>query len=402
MSTQTAVRQSQPATFSFTVAYSTLTSITFSAVASAPTPIYRLYQESLGLTPLMITLIFAVYSLTMIAAFLTLARLSDFVGRKPMILAALFLNAFALALFLFAGSAEALLAARAVQGVATGIALATLGASIGDTAPLAAPTLNSVTAFAGMTAGALLAGALVTYGPWPTKLVFGLLLGVTIAEMGALFLMRETAPCKPGAWSVLRPNLTVPAPAVGPMIRLFPLTLSGWALGGFYLSLMPSLVIAATGIRSPLLGAAVVSALMLTGGLSALALRRLEATAAVRFSALMLSIGIILTLFAIKIGSPTGMFLGTVVAGVGFGPSYGASLRTLLPLATVRERAGLLSAYLVESYFAFALPAVLAGLAAPRYGLVGTALAYGSALALCAVTTLLIETLTMRTSKASM
>ena len=58
-------------------------------VASTPTPIYRLYQETLGLTPLAITLIFAIYSLTMVAAFLTVARLSDFVGRKPMILAAL-------------------------------------------------------------------------------------------------------------------------------------------------------------------------------------------------------------------------------------------------------------------------------------------------------------------------
>ena len=392
MSSQTVVSPSRSSTISFTLAYSTLTSITFSAVASAPTPIYRLYQVILGLTPLTVTLIFAVYSFTMIGAFLTLARLSDFVGRKPMILAALGLNAVALALFLFAGSAEALLAARAAQGVATGIALATLGATIADTAPLASPTLNSVTAFIGLTAGSLLAGALVAYAPWPTRLVFGLLLAVTIVEMAALFFIRETAPRKPGAWSVLRPNLAVPAVALGPMIRLFPLTLSGWALGGFYLSLMPSLVVAATGIHSPLLGAAVVSALTLTGGVSALASRRLEATAAVRFSALMLSVGIVLTLFAIETGSPVGMFLGTIVAGVGFGPSYGASLRTLLPLATVRERAGLLSAYFVESYLAFALPAVFAGLAAQRFGLVRTALVYGSALVVCAVATLLIET----------
>jgi len=392
MSSQTVVSPSRSSTISFTLAYSTLTSITFSAVASAPTPIYRLYQVILGLTPLTVTLIFAVYSFTMIGAFLTLARLSDFVGRKPMILAALGLNAVALALFVFAGSAEALLAARAAQGVATGIALATLGATIADTAPLASPTLNSVTAFIGLTAGSLLAGALVAYAPWPTRLVFGLLLAVTIVEMAALFFIRETAPRKPGAWSVLRPNLAVPAAALGPMIRLFPLTLSGWALGGFYLSLMPSLVVAATGIHSPLLGAAVVSALTLTGGVSALASRRLEATAAVRFSALMLSVGIVLTLFAIETGSPVGMFLGTIVAGVGFGPSYGASLRTLLPLATVRERAGLLSAYFVESYLAFALPAVFAGLAAQRFGLVRTALVYGSALVVCAVATLLIET----------
>ncbi|MBV1702927.1 MAG: MFS transporter [Hyphomicrobiales bacterium] len=390
----------QPQSLAFTLVYATGTTITFSAVSSAPTPIYRLYQEGLGLTPLEITLIFAIYTLTMIATFLTIARLSDFVGRKPMIFAALALNALALALFLAAGSAQVLMAARAAQGVATGIALATLGATIADTAPKAAATLNSVTAFIGLTAGSLLAGALVAYAPWPTQLTYALLLAVTIVEMGALVFIRETAPRKIGGWGALRPNLTVPPAAIGAMMRLFPLTLSAWALGGFYLSLMPSLVIAATGVRSPLLGAAVVSALMLTGGLSVFAFRSLAAARAVRASALLLAIGIIMTVFAIRAGSAVGMVSGTVIAGFGFGGSYGAALRTLLPLAANHERAGLLSAYFVVSYLAFALPAVVAGLAAPHFGLVATSLVYGSVLALCALATLVIETFFTRAAAA--
>ena len=139
------------------------------------------------------------------------------------------------------------------------------------------------------------------------------------------------------------------------MARLFPLTLSAWALGGFYLSLMPSLMIEATGIRSPLVGAAVVSALMVSGGLSSFATRAFDAGKTVRASAALLAAGIVLTLFAIAAGSPLGMVFGTIVAGLGFGASYGASLRVLLPLASAHERAGLLSAYFVESYLAFAL-----------------------------------------------
>ena len=82
-----------------------LTAITFSAVSAAPTPIYRFYRETLGLSPFAITFIFAVYSFTMIAAFLTVARLSDYVGRKPMMVVALGLNAIALLLFFVAESA---------------------------------------------------------------------------------------------------------------------------------------------------------------------------------------------------------------------------------------------------------------------------------------------------------
>src|SRR3984957_9118268 len=376
-----------------TAVYATVTAITFTTVSAAPTPIYRFYRETLGLTPFGITFIFAIYSFTMIATFLTIARLSDYIGRKPMILLALGLNAVALLLCFFAESAEALVLARAVRGVATGVALATLGAVLADTAPQWAATLNSVTAFMGL---ALVSGVFVAFAPWPTHLVYAVLLGVTLAEMVILPWIVETTSRKAGAWSGIRPKLTVPRAALAPMARLLPLTLSAWALGGFYLSLMPSLMIEATGVRSPLVGAAVVSSLMVSGGLSSLASRALDAGKTVRASAALLAIGIVLTVFAIAAGSPAGMFFGTTVAGLGFGASYGASLRVLLPLASAHERAGLLSAYFVESYLAFALAAIAAGLAAPRFGLVTTALFYGSALALSALVTLAVETLAAR------
>ena len=396
MSTTAITVPARPVSRSITAIYATATAITFSTVAGAPTPVYRLYRETLGLTPFAITFIFAVYSFTIIGAFLTIARLSDYVGRKPMILLALGLNAAALLLFFVAGSAGALVAARAVQGVATGVALATLGAVIADTAPKWAATLNSVTAFLGLALGALISGLFVAFAPWPTHLVYAVLLGVTLAEMVILAWVAETTSRKPGAWGGMKPKLKVPAAAAGPMARLFPLTLSAWALGGFYLSLMPSLIIEATGIRSPLVGAAVVAALMLTGGLSSFATRALDAGKTVRASAAFLAAGVVFTVAAIAAGSPMGMFFGTIVAGLGFGSSYAASLRVLLPLASSHERAGLLSAYFVESYLAFALPAIAAGLAAPRFGLVTTALIYGSTLALSALVTLAVETAAAR------
>src|ERR1700722_8166065 len=145
MSTACVSVPARSASASLTAVYATVTAITFSAVSGAPTPIYRFYREALGLTPFMIPLIFATYAFAMIAAFVTVARLSDYVGRKPMIVVALGLNAVALILFFVAESAGTLIVARAVQGVATGVALATLGAVIADTAPQWAATLNSVT-----------------------------------------------------------------------------------------------------------------------------------------------------------------------------------------------------------------------------------------------------------------
>ena len=112
----------------------------------------------------------------------------------------------------------------------------------------------------------------------------------------------------------------------------------------------------------------------------------------VRASAALLAAGTVLTVFAIVAGSPVGMAFGTIVAGLGFGASYGASLRVLLPLAAAHERAGLLSAYFVEIDLAFALRPSQPARRAP-VGAGYDSACLRSALALCALVTLAVETI---------
>src|SRR6187401_1880525 len=83
--------------------------MTFSASSSAPTPVYHLYQDSLGLSHLTLTVIFAVYAFSLLAGLLTVGSLSDYVGRRPVAFAALLLNAVAMALFVAGGSATILI-----------------------------------------------------------------------------------------------------------------------------------------------------------------------------------------------------------------------------------------------------------------------------------------------------
>lgn len=360
--------------------YAAVVAISFSATSSAPTPLYHFYQQSWGLSPAIITVIFAAYAFGMLASFLTIARLSDYVGRRPMILSALLLNAVALVIFITAGSAAELIAARIVQGLGTGIALTTLGAAILDTDKANGALYNSVTAFLGLMVGSLLGGVLVAFAPLPAQLVYIVLLVVTLAEAAVLLVAPETTTGKPGALKVLKPYVSVPKAAMGPLIRLLPLNIAGWALGGFYLSLMPTLVSIATGTKSLFVGAAVVSALMLTASITVFAFRKLAPARMLTISMVGLIAGIAITLGAVYLQSAPLMILGTIVAGVGFGNAYSGNLRTLLPLAGEQERAGLLAAYFVESYVSFAIPAVIAGLAAPVLGLVTTSYYYGAVL----------------------
>src|SRR3954469_19475256 len=112
--------------------FAVIAAMIFSASSSAPTPLYRIYQDHLGLTPLTLTIIFGAYAFSLLAALLTVGSLSDYVGRRPVTFVALLLNAGAMGLFLDAHSALELVAARVVQGVAVGAAITTLGAAILD------------------------------------------------------------------------------------------------------------------------------------------------------------------------------------------------------------------------------------------------------------------------------
>ena len=239
-------------------------------------PLYHEYQEHFGLTPFTITIIFAAYVLSLLLALLTVGSLSDYIGRRPAILAALLVNAGAMIMFMTAGSATALVAARAIQGFANGLAITTLAATILDTDEERAPVLNSVTAFAGMSAGTLGAGALVTFAPAPEELVFIVLLVLSFVEAAILWFMPETATLKPGALASLVPHVGIPRAARSTFAAVTPVNIASWSLGGFYFSLMPSVVRAATGATLPIIGGLVVAALTVSAAVAVIILRKLH------------------------------------------------------------------------------------------------------------------------------
>lgn len=369
--------------------YSFLGAMMFPVCSSAPTPLYHLYQEIFHLSPAMITLIFGSYAFALLAALLTLGGLSDYVGRRPLILVSLIVNAVSLLIFAQAQSGETLLIARVVQGFATGMALPTFGAAILDSDRSRGPFLNSITAFLGLTIGTLATGALVAYAPDPTHLIYELLLGITITGIFVLPFMPETTAGRPGAIASMRPQLSVPRRARSMLLRVSPVNIAGWALGGFYLSLMPTLVAIATGITSPFVGGAVVATLMLSATASIILFRTWKPQKVLVAGTTALVAGVAITLAGVGLQQVGLLFLGTAVAGLGFGSIFANILRILLPLAEGHERAELFSAFLVESYLAFALPAIAAGLAAPALGLSVTAYVYGSVIILLAAISLL-------------
>jgi hypothetical protein len=104
-------RLSLPSAFGATAAILVL----FAAAASAPSPLYVVYQKEWGFSATTLTVIFAVYVFGLIGSLLTVGALSDHVGRRPVLGAAIALEAVALVLFLTAGDVTVLLVARVLR-----------------------------------------------------------------------------------------------------------------------------------------------------------------------------------------------------------------------------------------------------------------------------------------------
>jgi MFS family permease len=365
--------------------------VLFMAASSAPSPLYVIYQQEWNFSATTLTTVFAVYVVGMIGALLTLGALSDHVGRRPVLASAIALEVVAMSLFIAADNVTVLLIARFVQGVATGAAITTLGATLVDLNPAHAPHRAGVfTGSAptlGLGLGALACGILAQYGPAPTRLIYVLLLiGLVLAGLLTLVLP-ETTQRRPGAMRSLQPRLGVAPRLRADLLALVPILVASWALGGLYLALGPSVAAGLFNLPSHVIGGLVVTLLCGPASITVFALRgladrrtldarrprccwpeRRRASAASRR-----------TRSCWRRSAPSS-------PGSASARSTLASFGTLANIAEPAERGELFAVAFVVSYLAFSIPAVVAGFAATHVGLHETSVVYSAVvMAFCAL-----------------
>src|SRR6266705_1217506 len=178
----------------------------------------------------------------------------------------------------------------------------------------------------------------------------------------------ELIPQRAGAMASLRPRFGLPAATRQPILIAAPVLIAVWALAGFYGSLGPSLVRTSFELDSSLAGGIALFVLAGSGGTSVLLTQRLSARTLMLYGPSVLLAGVGLALASLSYHSPTAFFLGTALAGSGFGTGFQGAIRTVVPLAGPQERGGVLSVIFVVSYLAMGLPAVIAGYFVARSG----------------------------------
>ena len=95
------------------------------AYSTVPTPLYPIYQQRDGFPAFVITAIFAAYAVGVVLSLYLAGHVSDWLGRRRMLVVAVLISALSAVLFLFWSDVPGLIVARLVNGTSIGILTAT-------------------------------------------------------------------------------------------------------------------------------------------------------------------------------------------------------------------------------------------------------------------------------------
>ncbi|MBB2903612.1 MFS family permease [Kineococcus radiotolerans] len=339
--------------------------ITVLASSSAPTPLYTTYEREWAFSALTTTVVFGVYALAVLSALLVLGRVSDHLGRRPVLLAALAVQVVAMVLLATAGGAAQLIIARVLQGLSTGAAVGAAGAMSLDLDQRRGALANSVAPPIGTAFGAVASASVVQFLPWPTHLVYLVLLVLYVLQAVGLAAAPETLrrgeTARAQALVSMVPRVSLPRRLRAPFVVAAPVVFAVWALAGLYGSLAPAIVRDVLGWDSPFAGASTLFLQTVVAAITVVLLYSAPARTSVLIAVMALAAGMALTLVALSTTSSPLFFFGTAIAGVGFGAGFQGGIRLVVPHAEPGERAGVLSSVYVAAYLGLGLPAVLAG-----------------------------------------
>jgi MFS family permease len=360
--------------------------------AGALTPLLVVYKEEWGFAASLLTLAFAAYAVGFLGAVLTLGGLSDFVGRRPVLLGALVIQLASNVLFLVAPGIGWVVAGRIVQGVASGAATTAFTAALVELAPAnrkrLGTNLGSVGLTGGLALGSLLAGLAIQLTTAANSIIFSVLTAITVLGIVAVALSPESVTRAPGALRSLVPRVAVPPATRGELAAAAPVIAAVWMLAGLSGGLAPSMVRTVFHLDSGLLNGVSGFVAPAVSAVVGLAFARLDPRRAMLIGVYATIAGPIAIAGGALAGSLAIMMVGQAIAGVGFGASFTAALRLIFPLAAPHQRAGVVALIYIVSYTAFGVPIVIAGELAGPLGLVTTVAWYSGVTVLLALLSL--------------
>jgi MFS family permease len=362
------------------VAFAFAVSMAFTTV---PTPLYVLYQRRDGFSSFHVTLIYAAYAFGVIVSLFLAGHVSDWLGRRRVLVPAVLLEAVAAVLFLVWRSEAGLLVARFVSGVGVGALTATATAYLTELnhrdrpeagrgrADLVATAAN----IGGLGVGAFVSGVLAQFVRSPLTIPYLVFLVLLVAAALALLALPETVEV-PESKPRYRPQrISVEARHAARYAAITAGGFASFAIFGLFTSLAPSFIGGTLGHPARILAGGVV---FLVFGAAALTQSLLAAVSPARQVAIGLAtMAVSLPLLAVSVWFPDlALFLiGGTIAGAGAGVLFRGSVSTVAAMADPKHRGEALAGLFLMAYAGLTVPVIGLGIAVqhfqPRTSLLG-------------------------------
>jgi MFS family permease len=350
------------------VAAAFLLNMAFSAV---PTPLYVLYQARDHFSGIVVTIVYAVYAVGVIASLFLAGHISDWAGRKRVLVVALFVNVASAMLFIFFPSLAGLIVARVVSGVSVGLTTATATAYLAELHLGARPHATSrrpeVVATAanlgGIGIGPLVAGVLAQLAPAPLRLPY-LVVGGAIAVLALLVMLAPETTAPPDlrpAWHPQR--VAVPRDARAHFYAATSAAIAAFAVYGVFNSLVPSFLAGTLHVDSHAVAGAVAFSAFAAGALAQIALGKLTNDHLLRWSVPVLLLGLVLFATGMWMASLAVFVVGGVVTGAGGGLVFRGALVAAGSTAPAESRAEVLAGFFLGAYIGLSVPVIGLGIA---------------------------------------
>lgn len=343
--------------------------------ANIPTALYSLYRHEFGFTPLVQTLIFAVYVAGLLPSLLFFGPLSDALGRRFVLLAAISFSLLGAVVLAFADSTIWLFFGRIAQGIAVGACSAAGSAALIEHEPARnlrrAGLAATLTTALGASLGPLFGGAVAQYLPHALVLPYVLF---ALALLPAL-IMVLLLPAPTGGQS--RPTQVFQVPHVpAPIRQVFWLSSLGvalaWGAVGLFQSVVPTWIIGLLGVSNLVVAGGAAALVMICSVTAQLVANRLGTVLCRTLGIGAVGAGMIGLLVVDFVPSLALLCVVTVIVGVGHGLSFAGAMRAVGAAAAEHApdaQGGTLAAFFTVGYVGLAVPSICAGIAITVQGM---------------------------------
>jgi MFS family permease len=335
-----------------------------------PTPLYEKYREAWGFSPAILTVIYALYALTLIPALPLFGSLADRFERVRILLAGIGVIFTGSLVAFFAQSIGWLFAVRIIQGTALALVSGAASTALGELEPRGDHARAAMASTAALTAGGgtgvLLAGYLATYAPYPLRTPFVVHMGLLLPAAAGLMAMPRMGHRTPTfSATASREDMT------SRQRRAFVL-----ACLTSFLSLGPTIVKSLLHDDHVLIGAYVALDMLGCSATVTLSARKASLRTKLLVGLVVLVVGLGAFVGACRAANPVLIFLTTGIGGVGQGLTFLGAVELLERAAPPSRHGQLVSVLYAASYAGGSVPVVAVGIGASIYGLMPALTAY--------------------------